>query len=70
MDQEKKEKYYGFVVKFITGKKICLTTKIKQKYGEDFFDDAVNDGILTEIGENDIGQRQFIFTEYAKDILN
>lgn len=69
MDKEIKEKYYRFVVSYISGKKVCMSTMLKQKYGETFFDDAVKDGILKEIDNNDIGLRQFIFTQYAEKIL-
>ena len=69
MDKEKKDRYGEFVYKFINSKKICMTTKLKQKFGEDFFDQAVKDGILIEIEKNDVGQRQFLFTEYAKKVL-
>lgn len=69
MDKELKEKYYGFVVSYISNKKICMTTMIMRKYEEKFFDDAVNDGILIEIDRNDEGMRQFVFTRYAEDIL-
>ena len=70
MEKEFKQKYYGFVCKFISNRKICLTTKIKDKYTEKFFDEAINDNILEEIDKNDIGQRQFIFTEFAREIIN
>lgn len=69
MDKEIKAKYCGFVAKFINNQKICMTTKLERKYGENFFNDAIKDGILKEIEKNNIGKRQFIFTEYARTIL-
>lgn len=70
MDKEIRAKYYGFVAQFIKNQKICMTTMIERKYGENFFNDAVKDGILKEIEENNIGKRQFIFTEYARTMLS
>lgn len=69
MDKEIKEKYNGFVFSYISQGKVCMSTKMKQKYGEKFFDDATKDKILIEIENNDIGLRQFIFTKHAEEIL-
>lgn len=67
-----RKKYSGFIWKYIDskGSKLCLTTKIKEKYSEKFFDDAVKGRILKEIEKNDKGQRQFKFTDYARKFLN
>lgn len=67
MDEELKKKYTKFVLSYIASKKVCLNQMmIKHGYDEKFFDDAVKDGILKEINENDIKQRVFKFTELAK----
>ena len=70
MDKNLKRKYYGFICKFISEKKICLTTKIEKRYTEQFFSDAKNDGILLEIEHNDDGNRQFTFTKKAREFLD
>lgn len=70
MKQEIKKKYFGFVTKYISNHKICLSASLKKNYTENFFDDAVKDNILVEIEKNDIGERQFIFTDYARKIFD
>lgn len=68
MEKEIKSKYCSFVTKFI-GQKVCMGTMLERKYTEEFFNDAVKDGILKEIEKNNDGKRQFIFTEYARRVL-
>lgn len=68
MDEDIRKKYTAFVTTYI-GRKICLGTTMKNRYGEKFFDDAIKDNILQEIEKNDIGQRQFVFTKFARNFV-
>ncbi len=70
MEQQIKSKYNKLVLRYIKQGKICLTPKIKKHFDEKLFDDGVKDNILIEIDRNDIGQRQFIFTDYARKVLD
>ncbi len=77
MERDLKEKYNGFIYKYINSDTICLGgMMIKNGYDEKFFNDAVEDNILIEITDNKNNnnkgncQRKFKFTDFAKKFLD
>ena len=70
MDKDFKIKYHAFVYAYYTSRKICLNGMMKRKYNEKFFFFVVKDKILIEIEKNDAGERQFIFTNLAKELIS
>lgn len=69
MEIWKRKKYTKFIMAYILNDTICLNGMMLKKYGEDFFNNAVKDNILEERGQNDIGQRQFRFTDFARQFI-
>lgn len=70
MDKDFKVKYHAFVYAYYTSEKICLNGMMKKKNNEEFFNEAVRDNILIEIEKNDVGERQFTFTNLAKKLIS
>lgn len=60
--------YRKFIYAYISVPYIAMGGMMKKKgYDEEFFENAVRDGILKEIASDD-GYRRFVFTELAKEI--